>query len=141
MRHVIEFLALLARLVRPARGLHAAPRALRDGPPPRRAARVRRYASDLPTIAKTTRDSNRGNSPGPLIPAPRPPLDAVPAALVPLSRNRPSGWAPIVQPAAVNPPADIVRNYYRAHEVRMRRRSGPSPHARLEPISVTRMAS
>lgn len=141
MRHVIEFLALLARLVRPARGLHAAPRALRDGPPPRRAARVRRYASDMPTIAKTAKGPNRNSSPGPLIPAPRPPLDTALTALLPLVCNRPSGWAPIVQAAAVDPPADIVRNYYRAHEVRMRRRAGSPTHARLEPTSVTQVAS
>ncbi|WP_017588082.1 hypothetical protein [Nocardiopsis ganjiahuensis] len=41
----------------------------------------------------------------------------------------------------MNPPADIVRNYYRAHEVRMRRRGGSSPRARLEPVSVNQMAS
>ncbi|MGW9558128.1 hypothetical protein ACWGSK_26935 [Nocardiopsis sp. NPDC055551] len=89
-------LATLVRLLRPAHGLHAAPRALRrDLREEARAARVRRYADPLPA---------RPTGPG------------YASALRPV----PADYVSVVQAEAVSPPADIVRGYYRAHEARQR---------------------
>lgn len=49
MGYVIALFAFLVRLVRPSRGLHAAPYAVRrEVREEARAARVRRYANPLP---------------------------------------------------------------------------------------------
>lgn len=141
MRHVIEFLTLLVRLVRPARGLHAGPRALRGKARPRRASRVRRYASDVPIIGRADRNTDGAGSLCLPVPDPCPPMDTAPHGPVPASRTRLGNWTPIVRPEAVNPPADIVRGHYRAHEARTRRVNGASAGERFEAASTVRMAS
>ena len=109
MHTLLAMLATLIRLLRPSHGLHAAPRALRrDLREEARASRVRRYANPLPA---------RPTGPGfvSAFPAQRRPLDEVPSVVL---RPVPADYVPVVQAEAVNPPADIVRGYYRAHEAR-----------------------
>ena len=101
MSTLLAMLATLLRLLRPSRGLHAAPRALRadlrEEARQRKAARVRRYAETLPAA------------------------NGSPRTLVPV----PADYVHVVQADAVAEPADIVRGFYRAHEVRQR-------HARID---------
>lgn len=109
MQSLLAMLATLVRLLRPAHGLHAAPRALRrDLREETRAARVRRYANPLPA---------RPTGPGYAfaLPVPHLPLDAAPPATL---RPVPADYVSVVQEEAVSPPVDIVRGYYRAHEAR-----------------------
>ncbi|WP_235431945.1 hypothetical protein [Nocardiopsis sp. RV163] len=98
MHIVTALVAVLLRCLRPARGLHAAPRVLagelRAEARRRRASRVRRYAADPGTVASAPAS--------PPVPAPRPaPDDARRAPLPP-----------------VDPPESLVRGYYLAHEAR-----------------------
>lgn len=98
MPYVTALLFLVARLVVPSRGLHAAPLALRAElraeARARRASRVRRYLRPLPASPA---------GPG---------FDPVPAPAVP------SAHVPVVDPRAVDVPAAIVRGYYRDFERR-----------------------
>jgi hypothetical protein len=109
---VLAVFAALIRILRPSRGLHAAPRAIRrEVREEARAARVRRYANPLPA---------RPTGPGHAfaLPSPRQPLDDAPRGTpVPA----PADYVPGIDTDAVAEPADIVRGYYRAHEVRTKR--------------------
>ena len=103
MNTVLTLIATVFRLLRPSRGIHAAPRALRrDLREEARARRVRRYANPLPA---------RPTGPGY--------ASAVPTPSVAL-RSAPADYLPVIQPEDVNPPADIVRGYYRAYEAHQR---------------------
>ncbi len=99
MHIVTALVAVLLRCIRPARGLHAAPRVLsgelRAEARRRRASRVRRYAADPGTVASVP-------APLPPVPAPRPAPDD----------NRREPLPP------VDPPEAFVRGYYLAHEAR-----------------------
>ncbi len=100
MHHLMDLLPLFLRMLRPAQGLHAAPRILagelRAEARRRRASRVRRYAADPGTVASAPAS--------PPVPAPRPaPDDARRTPLPP-----------------VEPPEALVRGYYLAHEARRR---------------------
>lgn len=111
MHSLLVMLATLVRLLRPSRGLHAAPRALRrEVREEARAARVRRYANPLPA---------RPTGPGYAcaLPAPRRPLDGAPPVTL---RSVPTDYVPVVQSEAVSPSVDLVRGYYRAHEAQQR---------------------
>lgn len=107
MSTLLAMLATLLRLLRPARGLHAAPLAIRrEVREEARAARVRRYANPLPP---------RPTGPGYAFPLPptRQPLDDAPrGVLMPV----PADHVPVVDPRAVEVPADLVRGYYRDWE-------------------------
>ncbi|WP_444962045.1 hypothetical protein [Nocardiopsis sp. M1B1] len=85
-------------MLRPARGLHAAPRVLagelRAEARRRRASRVRRYAADPGTVASVPTS--------PAVPAPRRAPDDTRRAPLP----------------PVDPPEALVRGYYLAHEAR-----------------------
>lgn len=111
MHTLLVMLATLVRLLRPSRGLHAAPRALRrEVREEARAARVRRYANPLPA-----RPAGPGYASA--LPTPRRPLDgAPPVTLHPV----PTDYVPVVQAESVSPPVDLVRGYYRAHEAQQR---------------------
>ncbi|WP_051415655.1 hypothetical protein [Nocardiopsis sp. CNT312] len=71
MQYLTALFAVLSRLIRPSRGLHAAPRILRrerrEEARARRASRVRRYAVDVPTVARA--------ADVPSVPSPRRALD------------------------------------------------------------------
>ncbi|WP_435112067.1 hypothetical protein [Nocardiopsis synnemataformans] len=103
MHIVTALVAVLLRCLRPARGLHAAPRVLarevRAEARRRRASRVRRYAVDPGTVA---------SAPAPLPPVPAP---------VPAPRPAPDGTRREPLPP-VDPPEAFVRGYYLAHEAR-----------------------
>ncbi|MFD6950525.1 MULTISPECIES: hypothetical protein [unclassified Nocardiopsis] len=90
-------------MIRPARGLHAAPlvlaRELRAEARRRRASRVRRYVADPGTAA---------SAPVPVIPAPRPAPEDTSREPLPV----------------VDPPEAFVRGYYLAHEIRRSRFRG-----------------
>ncbi|GAA1459303.1 hypothetical protein NE857_26865 [Nocardiopsis exhalans] len=111
MHTLLAMLETLVRLLRPARGLHAAPRAVRrEVREEARAARVRRYANPLPA-----RPAGPGYACA--LPAPRRSLDgAPPVTLHPAS----PGYLPVVQPEAASSPTDLVRGYYLAHEAQQR---------------------
>ena len=106
MHHLMSLLSLFLRLVRPARGLHAAPRVLarevRTEARRRRASRVRRYAAHPATVAGTP------------VPDPRP---------APNLRSEP--------PTVFDPPEALVRGYYLAHEARQSRLPSYRPYADL----------
>lgn len=113
MSTLLAMLATLLRLLRPSRGLHAAPRAMRrEVREEARAARVRRYANPGPA---------RPTGPGYAfaLPSPRQPLDdAQRGVLVPV----PADYVPVVDADAVAEPADLVRGYYRDWERKEARR-------------------
>ncbi len=117
MHTLLAMLATLSRLLRPSRGLHAGPgdylRTLRAEARVRRAKRVRRYAEN----PGTPRPVGPGFASA--VPVPRRPLDEAPPVT---RRPDPADYVPVVQAEAVQPPADIVRGYYRAHEARQRAR-------------------
>lgn len=98
MHHLMDLLSLFLRVLRPARGLHTAPRVLagelRAEARRRRASRVRRYAVDPGTVACTLTP--------PPVPAPRPAPDD--------TRREPL--------SPIDPPEALVRGYYLAHEAR-----------------------
>lgn len=100
MHIVTALVAVLLRCLRPARGLHAAPRVLagelRAEARRRRASRVRRYAADPGTVASAPAS--------PPVPAPRPTPDD--------TRREPL--------FPIDPPEALVRGYYLAHEARRR---------------------
>lgn len=107
MGTLLAFLALVVRTVRPSHGLHAAPRALRwDLREEARAARVRRYANPLPACPA-------GPGYASALPAPRRPLDEAPPVTL---RPVPADYVPVVQPEAVNPPAEMIRPGFRCWE-------------------------
>lgn len=106
MHMVMASVALLLRCLRPARGLHAAPRVLtrevRAEARRRRASRVRRYAAHPATVA------------GIPVPALRPAPDP---------RSEP--------PTVFDPSEALVRGYYLAHEARQSRFPSYRPYADL----------
>ena len=111
MHSLLAMLATLVRLLRPSHGLHAAPYAVRrEVREEARAARVRRYANPLPA---------RPTGPGyaSVFPTPRRPLDTAPPMTL---RPVPADYVTVVHAEDLNPPADIVRGYYRAYEARQR---------------------
>jgi hypothetical protein len=104
---VLAVFAALIRILRPSRGLHAAPLAIRrEVREEARAARVRRYANPLPA---------RPTGPGYALALPptRQPLDDAPrGVLVPV----PADYVPVIDTDAVAEPVELVRGYYRDWE-------------------------
>lgn len=108
---------LALRFLRPSRGLHAAPlavrRDVRDEARARRASRVRRFAArPLPALPSGPGfDARAETGGGPPLPAPR---------RAPATASRPFfvGGAPVARTEAVHPGEDLARGYYRAHEAR-----------------------
>ncbi|OOC56059.1 hypothetical protein NOSIN_21330 [Nocardiopsis sinuspersici] len=103
MHHLMALLSLFLRVIRPTRGLHAAPlvltRELRAEARRRRVSRVRRFVADLGTVASV---------PVPPAPAPRPAPGDTPRESLPV----------------VDPPEAFVRGYYMDYEIRQRRSPG-----------------
>lgn len=109
MQHVTALLCVLVRLVRASDGVHSDPSGyLRAvfAEVRRRSRRVRRYAANVPTVAVHA---------VPRVPAPRRPLDSPPPGVLPTFRV-PRDYVAVVDPAAVYPPAALVRGHYRAYE-------------------------
>lgn len=106
MSTLLAMLATLLRLLRPSRGLHAAPLAIRrEVREEARAARVRRYANPGPA---------RPTGPGYAfaLPSPRQPLDDAPCGvLVPVIDAE-----AVADPRVLEDAAELVPGYYRDWE-------------------------
>ena len=106
MGHVIALFAVLVRLFRPTNGTHTSPfgylRELAGEFRRVRSRRVRKFAETIPAADGRTGLNRTGSAPGVLV-------------------RVPADYVPVVDPAAVAEPADIVRGFYRAHEARTER--------------------
>lgn len=99
--------ATLIRLLRPSRGLHAAPRVLRrEVREEARAALVRRYANPLPA-----RPAGPGYASA--LPAPRRPLDTTPPVTLRLDSTN---HAAAARTGAVSSPVDLAYEARQRHE-------------------------
>lgn len=129
MSYVIALLSLLVRMVRPSRGLHAAPLAVRrDVQDEARANRVRRYARPLPAWPSGPGYDTADADEIPTVPAPRRAPDEAPAVLVPV----PADYVPVVAPEDVQPQAAMVRGHFRHWEaVQARARVERADRSRL----------
>ena len=119
MKILLAMFAVLVRLLRPTRGVHADPlgyvRGLAGEARRRRASRVRRYVQDLPVLTEPTPEPEPGSDVVPVenvpvVPGPRRPADDV------LS-SRVGKWSrPVAEVDAAVVAHDLVRGYYRAWE-------------------------
>ena len=114
MSHVTAVFAVLVRLLRPTRGVHADPlgyvRGLAGEARRRRASRVRRYVQDLPVLAESAPEPEPESDVLPVVPGPRRPADDVLCSRV-------GEWSgPVAEVDAAAVAHDLVRGYYRAWE-------------------------
>ena len=118
MKILLAMFAVLVRLLRPTRGVHADPlgyvRGLAGEARRRRASRVRRYVQDLPVLTEPAPEPGPDVVPVeedvPVVPGPRRPADDV------LS-SRVGKWSrPVAEVDAAVVAHDLVRGYYRAWE-------------------------
>ena len=120
MKILLAMFAVLVRLLRPTRGVHADPlgyvRGLAGEARRRRASRVRRYVQDLPVLTEPVPEPEPGSDvvpveeDVPVVPGPRRPADDV------LS-SRVGKWpGQVAEMDAAVVAHDLVRGYYRAWE-------------------------